>query len=366
MTRKLFEEAIDDAIAAAMADDERVVLFGLDVPMLRAGLYARFGEGRVFAAPISEGAYLTAAVGAAMAGLRPVVEIMMVDFMAVALDALLNHAAKLHGFTNGRWRCPLVVRTACGAGYGDGGQHGQTLWGLLAGIPGLTVVAPSTPDDAYGLMASALAHDGPVVLLEHKLLTKNWLEFVGTGGRTGLTFDVPAAGHEGLVSGRPVPIGAAARRRSGDDVTVVSLAVGVHRALAAADVLAAEGISAEVLDLRSVRPLDEDAVVESARKTGRLLVVDEDYRQFGLSGELAALIAEHGVAARFARVCTDDTIPFARHLEDAALPNVGRIVSAARRLVPICTDEQLILASRAVKHGHERVRPRRVDGLGDE
>ncbi|MBI1948814.1 MAG: pyruvate dehydrogenase [Deltaproteobacteria bacterium] len=333
MTRRIFEDAIDAAIADAMASDERVVLFGLDVPMLRAGLYARFGEGRVLGAPISEGAYLTAAVGAAMAGLRPVVEIMMVDFMGVALDALLNHAAKLEGFTHGRWRCPLVVRTACGAGYGDGGQHGQTLWGLLAGIPGLTVVAPSTPDDAYGLMASALAHDGPVVLLEHKLLTKNWLEFVGSGGRAGLSFDVPADGHEGEVSGRPVPFGKAVVRRRGDDVTLVSLGVGVHRALAAAELLAAEGISAEVLDLRSVLPLDEGAVLASVRRTGRLLVVDEDYRRFGLSGELAAVVAEHGVAARFARVCTDDTIPFARHLEAAALPSVARVVTEVRRLV---------------------------------
>lgn len=333
MTRMNFEDAVDAAIADAMTQDERVVLFGLDVPMLRAGLYARFGEGRVFGAPISEGAYLTAAVGAAMAGLRPVVEIMMVDFIGVALDALLNHAAKLDGFTNRRWRCPLVVRTACGAGYGDGGQHGQTLWGLLAGIPGLTVVAPSTPEDAYGLMASALAHDGPVVLLEHKLLTKNWIEFVGTGGREGLSFDVPAAGHQGEVSRAPVPLGAAAVRRRGDDVTLASLGVGVHRARAAAEALAAEGVSCDVLDLRSVRPLDDVALLESVRRTGRLLVVDEDYRQFGLSGELAAVVAESGVAARFARVCTEDTIPFARHLEDAALPNVARIVTAARRLV---------------------------------
>ncbi|MCC7072328.1 MAG: pyruvate dehydrogenase [Deltaproteobacteria bacterium] len=333
MTRMIFEEAIDLAIADAMAADERVLLLGLDVPMLRAGLYARFGARRVLAAPISEGAYLTAAVGAAMAGLRPVVEIMMVDFITVALDALLNHAAKLEAFTHGRWRCPLVVRSACGAGYGDGGQHGQALWGLLASIPGLGVVVPSTPDDAYGLTASALAHDGPVVVLEHKLLTKNWLEFVGSGGRPGLSFDVPAAGHEGEVRRAPVPLGRAACRRAGDDVTLVSLGVSVHRALAAAALLGAEGISCEVLDLRSVRPLDVDAVVASARRTGRVLVVDEDYRQFGLSGEIAALIAEHGVSARFARVCTDDTIPFARHLEEAALPSVGRIVMAVRRLL---------------------------------
>lgn len=333
MTRMVFEDAVDAAIAAAMAHDERVVMFGLDLPMLRAGLYARFGEGRVMGAPISEGAYLTAAVGASMAGLRPVVEIMMVDFIGVALDALLNHAAKLAGFTHGRWTCPLVVRMACGAGYGDGGQHGQSLWGLLAGIPGLSVVVPSTPSDAYGLMASALTHDGPVVFLEHKLLSANWLEFVGSGGRTTVSFDVPAAGHEGEVLGLAVPLGAAARRRGGDDVTMAAVGVSVHRALAAAELLAGEGISCEVLDLRSVRPLDGAALVASARRTGRLVVVDEDYRQFGLSGEVAATVAEHGVTARFARVCTDDTIPFARQLEEAALPSVARIVSAARLLM---------------------------------
>lgn len=333
MKRMVFEEAVDAAIAAAMEKDERVVLLGLDVPMLRAGLYARFGEGRVLGAPISEGAYLGAAVGAAMAGLRPVVEIMMVDFIGVALDALLNHAAKLSGFTHGRWTSPLVVRMACGAGYGDGGQHGQALWGLLAGIPGLSVVVPSTPDDAFGLMTAALAHDGPVVFLEHKLLTRNWLEFVGSGGRTSLQFDVPAAGHEGEVTKQLAPLGSAVRRRAGDDVTVVGVGVSVHRALVAAELLAGEGTSCEVIDLRSVRPLDRDSIIASARRTGRVLVVDEDYAQFGLSGEVAAVVAEAGVPVRFARVCTEDTIPFARHLEDAALPNVARIASAVQRLV---------------------------------
>ncbi len=333
MKRMVFEEAVDAAIAEAMARDERVVLLGLDVPMLRAGLYARFGPGRVLGAPISEGAYLGAAVGASMAGLRPVVEIMMVDFIGVALDALLNHAAKLDAFTHGRWKNPLVVRTACGAGYGDGGQHGQALWGLLAGLPGLSVVVPSTPGDAFGLMAAALEHDGPVVFLEHKLLTKNWLEFVGSGGRATLIFDVPSAGHEGEVTRQPIPLGRAVRRRAGDDVTIVSLGVSVHRALAAAEALEGSGVSCEVIDLRSVRPLDQATIVASVQRTGRLLVVDEDYEQFGLSGEVAAVVAEADVPVRFARVCTRDTIPFARHLEDAALPNVARITAAVQRLV---------------------------------
>jgi acetoin:2,6-dichlorophenolindophenol oxidoreductase subunit beta len=333
MARMTFGAAVDAAVAEAMARDPRVVVLGEDVHSLRAPLFARFGAGRVLAAPISEAAFMGAAVGAAMAGLRPVAELMLVDFVGACLDALLNQAAKVEAFTAGEWKVPLVVRTTCGGGYGDGGQHEQALWGLLAGIPGLTVVVPSTPADAHGLMAAALRHDAPVIFLEHKLLSGQWLEFLGRGGRDTVSFDVPPGGAEGEVTaGAEVPIGAAALRRSGDDLTIASLAVGVHRALAAAERLAAEGLQCEVVDLRSVRPLDRDAIVASVRRTRRLLVVDEDYREFGLSGELAAAVLEAGVAPAFGRVCVDGTIPYARHLEEAALPSVERIVTAARRL----------------------------------
>jgi pyruvate dehydrogenase E1 component beta subunit len=316
-----------------MAADPRVVVLGEDVHALRAALFARFGKERVLAAPISEAAFVGAAVGAAMAGLRPVAELMLVDFVGSCLDALLNQAAKIAAFTNGGWTVPLVVRATCGGGYGDGGQHEQALWGLLAGIPGLTVVVPSTPADGYGLMASALRHDGPVVFLEHKLLSERWLESVGSGGRTTVSFDVPADGAEGEVDPDvAVPLGRAALRRRGDALTVVSLAVGVHRALAAAEALAAEGLACDVLDLRTVRPLDREAIVASVSRTGRLLVVDEDYREFGLSGEVAAAALEAGLAPRYARVCVEDTLPYARHLEEAALPNVARVVAAARAL----------------------------------
>ncbi len=334
MTRMGFDAAIDAAVADAMAQDPRVVVLGEDVHALRAPLLARFGKARVLAAPISESAFMGAAVGAAMAGLRPIAELMLVDFVGVCLDALLNQAAKVHAFTAGAWTVPLVVRTTCGGGYGDGGQHEQALWGLLAGIPGLSVVVPSTPADAHGLMRSALRHDGPVVFLEHKLLSARWLEFMGRGGRDTVRFDVPPDGAEGEVEPRAaVPLGVAAIRRPGEDLTIASLAVGVHRALEAAEALSRERIGAEVVDLRSVRPLDRGAIVASVRKTGRLLVVDEDYREFGLSGELAAVALEAGLAPRYARVCVDDTIPYARPLEDAALPNVSRIVAAARELV---------------------------------
>ncbi len=269
-----------------------------------------------------------------MAGLRPLVELYMVDFIAVAFDAVLNHIAKLEGFSGGKWKAPLVIRAPCGGGYGDGGQHGQALWGNLASIPGLTVVVASNPADAYGLMTTALRHDGPVVFLEPKLLSEEWLEFLGRGGRDTVSFDVPADGATGEVPDPPhaTPFGKAAVRREGGDVTVVSVAVGVHRALEAAAKLADGGISCEVIDLRSLRPLDDETVVGSVTKTGHLLVVDEDYREFGLAGEVAAVCLEAGLKPRYARVCVEDTLPFARHLEDAALPNVHRIVQAATSL----------------------------------
>jgi pyruvate/2-oxoglutarate/acetoin dehydrogenase E1 component len=333
MARMRFGQAIDAALAAEMARDPRVVVLGEDVHMLRAPLFARFGRERVLAAPISEAAFVGAAVGAAMGGLRPVAELMMVDFVGSCLDALLNQAAKVETFSGGRWKVPLVVRAACGGGYGDGGQHEQALWGLLAGIPGLTVVAPATPADAHGLFLSALRHDGPVIFLEHKLLSESWLEFLGCGGRETVSFDVPADGAEGeVVEGAEVPLGRAAVVRQGRDLTLVSLAVGVHRALAAADRLERDGLSCEVVDLRTVRPLDGDAIAGSVARTGRLLVVDEDYREFGLSGEVAAAALEAGLAPRFARVCLESTIPYARHLEERALPGVDRIVAAASRL----------------------------------
>jgi pyruvate/2-oxoglutarate/acetoin dehydrogenase E1 component len=318
-----------------MADDSRIVLFGEDIPLLRRNLLARFGPERVRGTPISESAFLGAGVAAAMAGLRPVVELYMVDFLGVCMDALLNHAAKIEVFSGGKWTAPVVVRAPCGGGYGDGGQHEQSLWGWLAHIPGLTVLVPSTPADAGGLMLAALRHDGPVLFLEHKLLSETWLEFMGSGARRTVRYDVPAEGAKGRVPKRwePLPLGEAALRRAGEDVTIVSVGVGVHRALEAAQSLEPDGISTGVLDLRSVSPLDKTAVCEAVAQTGRLLVVDEDYEGFGLSGELSALVLESGVSCQYARVCTRTTIPYARHLEDRTLPNVERIRAAVKQLI---------------------------------
>lgn len=330
-----YDEAIDAALDRAMADDERVVIMGEDIHTLRSGLYARYGEQRVMPTPISEAAFVGTAVTAAMGGLRPVAELMMVDFAGVAMDAILNHMAKVDTFSGGTWQCPMVLRMGTGGGYGDAAQHQQALWGMLAGIPGLDVVVPSTPADAYGLMRTAVLQPSPVVFMEHKLLSQSWLEFLGRGGRETVDFDVPEDGARGEVDieADPTPIGEAAVRRSGDDVTVVSLAVGVHRALEASERLAEDDISCEVIDLRTVRPLDRRTVAESVRKTGRLLVVDEDYEQFGLSGELAATALEAGLAPKYARVCVRQTPAFDRVREQQALPNVERIVEAVRGLM---------------------------------
>jgi pyruvate/2-oxoglutarate/acetoin dehydrogenase E1 component len=335
MRSMTFAEAIEDALAFAMAQDERIVILGEDVQMLRVNLFTRFGRDRVVAAPISESAFVGAATAAAMAGLRPVVEVMLVDFIGVAMDALLNHAAKVEAFSGGKWSAPMVVRAACGGGYGDGGQHEQSLWGWLAHIPGLTVVVPSTPADAGGLMLAAIQHEGPVIYLEHKLLADYWLDFLGAGGRSTVTYDVPTRGAEGPVPDHwhPVPIGKAATPREGRDLTIAGVGVGVHRALEAADILAEQAFSAEVLDLRTVAPLDTQTLRASVAKTGRLLVVDEDYRDFGLSGELAARVLESGLPVKYGRVCTEQTIPFNRELEDRTLPNTDRIVEAALKLL---------------------------------
>lgn len=342
MKKVTFAQAIEEALAQAMALDERILIFGEDVPTLRANLLARFGKDRVLPAPISESAFVGAAVGAAMAGLKPIVEVMMADFLAVTMDALLNHAAKLEAFSGGAWRVPLVVRTACGGGYGDGGQHEQSLWGWLAHIPGLAVVVPSTPEDAGGLMLGAIEYANPVVYMEHKLLTDYWLGYLGTGGRKNVTFDVPKEGAEGFVSDRwePIPLGKAKTRREGKDLTIAGVGVDVHRALTAAKTLENKGISTEVLDLRSLAPLDRETILSSVRKTGRLLVVDEDYLTFGLSGELAAMVLEEGLFPRYMRVATETTIPYSHAQEKETLPNVQRILKAAEMLLGDAWDSE--------------------------
>jgi len=336
MTLMKYGRAIDYALGEAMAADKRVVTWGEDVELIHRELLARFGPERVRDAPISESAFLYAGVGAAMAGLRPVVEIMLVDFLPVAWSGIVNAASKFRDFSGGGWDVPLVVRAGCGGWYTDGGQHEQTLWGQLAAYPHINVVCPSTPADAAGLMLTAVQTDEVVVFLEHQLLSEQWIDYLGGDSRPTVDFGhlVPPDGAEGEVPVplHPLPLGEAALRRDGSDVALVSLGVGAHRCLAAAEELAALGIEASVLDLRSVYPLDTDAVLAQVRKAGRVVVVDEDYIRGGLTGEIAAVLLEAGVPAKYARVAVEGTIPFAPQLECGALPNTQRIVTAVQGL----------------------------------
>jgi len=335
MTKMGFAQAIESALAYAMVEDENIIIMGEDVHTLRINLFARFGKERVKHTPISEGAFVGAAVTAAMAGLRPIVEVMLVDFIGVAMDAILNQAAKISFFSGNKWNVPLVIRTACGGGYGDAGQHEQSLWGWLAHIPGLSIVVPSNPADAGGLMLSSIYEDNPVIYFEHKLLADYLLDFIGIGGRTTVSFDVPEQGIEGEVpeKWKPIPLGKLYQMKEGNDITLVSLGVSVHRSIEAAHILGEKGISAEVLDLRCVVPLDIENIKNSVEKTGAVIVVDEDYMRFGLSGEICALLLEEGLSFKYGRVCTENTIPYSRELEDQVLPNTKRIIDEAVKIL---------------------------------
>ena len=337
MGKSSFANAIEDAIPHAMTNDSRVIIIGEDIHGIRANLLVRFGKERILTTPISESAFVGAAVTAAMAGMRPIVEVMLVDYIGVTLDAIINHAAKNEFFSGGKWSVPLVIRTACGGGYGDAGQHEQSLWGWLAHIPGLNVVVPSTPADAGGLMLGAIEHDGPVIYFEHKLLSDYWLDWMGGSKRKGVDFNVPPKGARGPIprNWKPVPLGKASVWQEGTDLTIISLGVSVHRAMDAADRLEEQGISAGVIDLRSVVPLDKETIALEVSKTGRMLVIDEDYEGFGLSGELAAVALESDIPIKYRRVCTKTTIPYSRDLEDHTLPNTERIFETAKELVEI-------------------------------
>lgn len=337
MNEMTYGRAIDAALAEAMAGDERVLTWGEDVQLIHRDLLARFGPGRVRDTPISEAAFVYAGVGAAMGGLRPVVEVMLVDFLTVAWSAVVNAAAKFTDFSGSRWPVPLVIRARCGGWYADGGQHEQALWGQLAATPGIAVVCPSTPADAAGLMLTAIDTDEVVVYLEHKLLSEQFLDYLGGASRPTVDFSrlVPPDGARGPVPEplQPIPLGESTLRRPGIDVGLVSVGVGVHQCLQAAEQLAQDGISAAVLDLRSIHPLDTHAIGELADSTGRLVVVDEDYTRGGLTGEIAATLLTAGLAPRYRRVAVETTIPFAPALEYQALPNCERIVAAARELL---------------------------------
>ncbi len=314
-------DAIGGALEAALEEDPRVFIAGIDVGEggnvfgLTRGLKDRFGD-RVRDTPISETAVVGMAVGAAMAGLRPVVELMYLDFLGVCFDQLLNQAAKLPYMTGGAASMSLTVRTQFGAGRSSGSQHSQSLEALLAHVPGLVVVMPSTPADAYGLLRSAIDDPNPVIFIENRLLY-------------GMKGPRPPADYR-------LPIGASTVVRPGSDVTVVSVSRMVHEATAAAQILAEEGTSVEVVDLRTVAPLDVAPVLESVHKTGRLLIAHEAVVPFGIGAEIAATVAREGfwdLDAPIERVGAVPTPPpYAPELERAWLPDRQDIARAVRRL----------------------------------
>lgn len=331
-TRRLnTAKALQEAIASQMEANPEVFVMGEDVGAYggifssTTGLLDRFGPQRVIDTPISETAFIGLGIGAAVEGMRPIVELMFVDFFGVCMDQIYNHMAKIHFESGGNVKVPMVLMTATGGGYSDGAQHSQSLWGTFAHLPGMKVVVPSTPYDAKGLMTAAILSDDPVVYMFHK-------------GVMGLPWMAKNKRSIGAVPEQDyiVPLGKAHVAREGADVSIVTLSLSVHHSLDVAEKLAGEGISVEVLDLRSVVPLDRDAVVATAAKTGRVIVVDEDYQSFGLSGEIAATLAENAASrgAAFSRVCVPDVpIPYARELEYAVLPTHARIEAAVRAAV---------------------------------
>ena len=317
-----YREAVAEGIAREMRRDPTVVCLGEDIGAAEGvfkttvGLFKEFGPRRVWDTPISEQAIVGAAMGAAMTGIRPVAEIMFSDFLACCWDYLANEIPKVRYMTGGQVTVPLVVRTANGGGLGFGAQHSQAVENWALAVPGLKVVAPSTPADVIGLMAASIRSDDPVVFFEHKGL------FASKG---------PAA-----PEGHVVPLGAAAVVRPGADVTLVALASTVPVALRAAETVAAEGIDAEVVDLRCLVPLDMHTVLDSVGRTTRLVIVEENPYQGGWGGTVASLVADEGFESldapirRVAAACVP--LPFADSLEQEVLPTADKVAAAVRRL----------------------------------
>jgi len=318
-----YREALREGLREALSTDSRVFLMGEDIGRyggcyaVTKPLLAEFGEERVRDTPLSESAFVGAGIGAALGGMRPIVEIMTVNFSLLALDQILNNAATLCHMSGGQCPVPLVIRMATGAGRQLAAQHSHSFEGWYAHIPGLRIVAPATIDDARGMLAAALRSPDPVLIFEHIALLN--LEGELTGGEA------------------VVDIDHAAIRRPGRDITVLTYGASLYKCLDAARQLAAGGIELEVVDLRTLRPLDDALIMESVRRTHRVLIVDEGWRSGGLSAELGMRVVEQAffeLDAPIARVCTAEVpIPYPKHLEDAALPSAAGIAAAARAMV---------------------------------
>ena len=317
-----YRSAIHDAMRDALSGDERVLLMGEDVGRYGGtyaaskGLLEEFGPQRVRDTPLSELGFVGVGIGAALGGLRPIVEIMTVNFSLLALDQIVNTAAALRHMSGGQFSVPIVIRMATGAGRQLAAQHSHSLEGWYAHVPGLKVVAPATVEDAYGMLPVALADPDPVVIFEHVVLYNT-------------STDIETLG--------PTDISRAAVRRAGADVTLITYGGSLPKALDAANELALRGINCEVIDLRVLRPLDDDTIIESITKTHRAVVIDEAWRTGSFAAEVSARITEgafYELDAPIVRVCSAEVpIPYAKHLEQAALPQVDKIVSAVAGVV---------------------------------
>ncbi|WP_192988241.1 alpha-ketoacid dehydrogenase subunit beta [Carnobacterium mobile] len=316
--------AITEALDEALDEDEHVFLMGEDIALYGGGfgatkgLFNKYGAERIRNTPISESALAGAAVGAAMTGMRPIIEIQFSDFITIAMDQLVNQAAKIHYMYGGKVSVPLVMRTAAGSGTGHAAQHSQSLENWTAHIPGLKVVQPSTPYDAKGLLHAAIEDNNPVMFYEHKLSYR-------------LMGDVPAEKYV-------IPLGVADVKRSGQDITVVATGIMVQKSLAAAEQLAAEGISLEVVDPRTLVPLDTKTILASVQKTGRLLIVHEAVKRSGFGGEIASIVAESSAFYALKKPIQRlggkaIPMPYQKELEHQAIPQVEDILIAAHQLM---------------------------------
>ena len=326
-------QAISEGIAQEMTRDANVFVMGEDIGSYggifgaTGGLLEKFGKDRIMDTPISETAFIGAATGAAAAGLRPIVELMFVDFFGVCMDQIYNHLAKNTYMSGGHVKLPVVLTTAIGGGYSDAAQHSQCLYGTFAHMPGIKVVVPSNAYDAKGLMIQAIRDDNPVMFMYHKgIMGLPWMAYF-----EGSSNAVPEEAYA-------IPFGQAKIVKEGSDLTIVSISQMVQKAVLAANELAEQGIHAEVIDLRTLVPLDKESVLKSVRKTGRLLIADEDYLGFGLTGEIAALIAENldtvTLKAPIKRLAVPNVpIPYSRPLEQFVIPQVANIVLAAQQLL---------------------------------
>ena len=318
-----YADAINEALKTAMKEDERVVLLGEDIGcyggifQVTKGLQQEFGENRVVDTPISEAGFVGGCVGAALTGMRPVAELMFIDFSTACMDAIFNQMAKMHYMFGGQGSVPMVVRLNVGAGRCAAAQHSQSFHSIFMHMPGLYVATPSTPYDAKGLMLESIRNNNPVIFVEHKKL------YIEKG-------PVPEESYT-------VPFGKADIKREGTDVTIVATHAMVGRSLKAAEKLAKEGIEVEIVDPRTLVPLDKETIFESVKKTGRLLVADEDYKTCGIAAEIAALAAEEIIQylkAPVARVCSPDTpVPFSPQLEQVYIPEVKDLVPAVQNVM---------------------------------